>query len=241
MNTANTRSHGRGSAGSPDLIEPKGPFFWTIQDIRRIINIDNRWVASLVLLLLLAIPGPSRAQDRMEGSPTTSWSIEVDPATFAFDGWSAHLRMKPASCDRLLVGAGVYAMDLPSMMVDLKADNRDQGWDVRLDLGAGIFAEHHFREVNRGFLLGAQVGVQRYQLGNDALPGAAEHTDLLVMGYGGYSIRPFSVPVYLKAWAGLGYTTLIAGDDQLGDLQYTVGPVAAFATFHIGYTLEGRP
>jgi hypothetical protein len=54
-------------------------------------------------------------------------SLEIDPATFAFGRYGAHIRFQPKSCDHLLFGAGVFAMDMPDVLVNLNEKKQRYG------------------------------------------------------------------------------------------------------------------
>ena len=41
---------------------------------------------------------------------------------------------------------------------------------------------------------------------------------------------------YIKPWAGIGYTSKIAGTNQLEGKEYNIAPITMFATLHVGYT-----
>lgn len=172
----------------------------------------------------------ARAQDKAKVS------VEIDPATFVFNGYGVHLRLQPKNSAHLLVGIGAYAMDFPDLLVDLNENNKDQGWQVRLNQGIGFFAEHHFNQVNKGWFVGGQAGVQTYKIEQDFIEGDAKYTNLLIMGHGGYSFKPFNNGLYIKPWAGIGYTRKISGENSLGGKEYDIAPVTMFATLHIGYT-----
>jgi len=166
----------------------------------------------------------------------TKFSIEIDPATFAFKGYSAHFRIQPKNCDHLLFGVGIYAMDMPSVFVDFNKKNKDKGWDVRINNGIGLFGEHHFTEVNRKWFVGAQMSIQEYKIENENITGSEKFTNFLAMGYFGYTIKPFKNNLYIKPWAGIGYTSKISGNNSLGTSEYDIAPISMFATLHIGYT-----
>jgi hypothetical protein len=166
----------------------------------------------------------------------TSVSLEIDPATFAFNGYSAHLRVAPAGTDHLLVGAGVYAMDMPSFLVNLNKNNKDLGWNVRLNLGTGLFGEYHFKEVNRKAFAGFQVSIQEFKISNESLENEEQFSNLLFMAYSGYTFKPFDFNFYIKPWAGIGYTSKVSGKTVLGDLDYDIAPITMFFTLHLGYT-----
>ena len=93
-----------------------------------------------------------------------------------------------------------------------------------------------FSEVNKKFFVGGQVGVQQYKIENTALNGNSKFSNLLVMGYAGYTIKPFKNNFYIKPWAGIGYTSKIAGTNQLEGKEYNIAPITMFATLHVGYT-----
>jgi hypothetical protein len=193
-------------------------------------NIIKGLIASLILV------GSLKSQSLKAQEQKAKWSIEVDPATFVFNGYSAHLRVQPKHSKHLLVGAGVYAMDLPDLIVNLNSNNKDQGWKSRIDLGYGLFAEHYFSEVNRKWFIGGQLSIQNFKLEKENTPGSSSYSNGLIMAYGGYSWAPFQFPLYLKFWAGLGYTSKISGENDLEGIEYDIAPLTSFATLHIGYT-----
>ncbi len=166
----------------------------------------------------------------------TEFSLEIDPVTFGFRGYSLHLRVKPKNSDHLLIGVGAYAMDMPTALVDFNPNNIDKGWKLRLNQGYGAFGEYHFSEVNKKWFMGAQTSIQEYKIQNETIEGSEKFTNFLLMAYGGYTFQPFKFNLYIKPWAGIGYTTKIAGNNSLGNLAYDISPIIPFATLHIGYT-----
>ena len=164
-------------------------------------------------------------------------SLEIDPATFVFSGYSAHLRIQPAGSKHLLLGVGVYAMQLPQLIVDLNPENKDKGWSSKIQLGYGLFGEYFFGKVNQRWFIGGQASLQNYQVENEANVSKMTFTNLLLMSYGGYVWTPFKTKqVYFKPWAGIGYTTKISGENQIAEQTYNIAPVTMFATLHVGYT-----
>ncbi|MCB9559189.1 MAG: hypothetical protein H6709_24305 [Kofleriaceae bacterium] len=162
--------------------------------------------------------------------------VETDPATFALGGFAAHLRVRPGP-RHLVVGAGAYALDLPALLVDARAANRDAGWQVRLT-GAAGFVDHYLAAAPRGWFVGVEVAVQRYRYRNDDVPGMEAATvDLLVMPRAGYQWRPFAAGFYVLPWLGLGYAAEVAGDRRVGDREYAASPVVPYAAVHLGWEL----
>lgn len=176
------------------------------------------------------------AQTGEQEENKTKFSFEIDPATFAFGGYSAHLRIQPKNSKHYLFGFGVYAMDLPDPFVNINKNNRDEGWKVRINQGYGLFGEHHFTEVNKKWFVGSQLSVQEFKIEKDFTDGNEKFTNLLFMVYGGYTWKPFKNNLYLKPWGGVGYTTKISGENTLGNNEYDISPISVFATLHIGYT-----
>lgn len=168
----------------------------------------------------------------------TELSVEIDPITFAAGGYSAHLRIKPKMWEHILLGGGIYAMNMPQPIVNMNPENKNQGWQVRLNLGLGAFGEYFFSETNKKFFVGLQSGYQEYQISNREIEGHEKFGNVLFMGYGGYSLQPFKFPLYFKGWAGVGYTSQVSGENVLNGKEYQVAPVTMFATLHIGYTFK---
>ncbi len=169
-------------------------------------------------------------------SHKTKYSLEVDPITFAFKGYSLHVRVQPKKTDHLLIGLGIYAMNMPKALVNLNKLNRDKGWDVRINRGYSLFGEYHFNEVNRKWFVGSQIGIQEFKILIDHSVNTEQFQNLLAMGYFGYTFTPFENNFYIKPWAGLGYTTKLSGSQVLGEAQYNIAPITSFLTIHVGYT-----
>jgi hypothetical protein len=170
----------------------------------------------------------------------TKFSIETDPSTFALKGYAIHIRIQPASCKRFLIGAGSYGLTLPDKMVDLNKNNRSEGWDVKIKSAYALYGEYYFKEANRGWFVGEQVGLQNFKISNDQEQSAvaADFRNLLLLTYIGYSWHPYKGRFYIKPWAGLGYTNKITGSTTVGTKVYDVAPLFPFVTFHVGYTFR---
>ena len=164
-------------------------------------------------------------------------SVETDPATFVFGGYAFHLRGAPAAASHWVFGLGAYAMNFPDLFVDLNPENRDEGWEVRLQRGWGFFAEYYFDPRRRGWYVGGQLATQRFHVRNEAAPGAkGRFTNVLIMGQAGYRWFPLGArTLYVQPWAGLGYTSPVSGDRRAGGERYDVAPILPFFTVHLGY------
>ena len=192
----------------------------------------NKLIIVSVLLTIAVFQTNAFAQQSK-----TRISLEIDPATFVFSGYSAHIRVQPSNTQHVLVGAGVYAMQLPDLIVDLNPKNQGKGWTSKIKLGYGLFGEYYFDEVNQSWFVGGQVSLQDYQITNIENDSEANFTNFLLMAYGGYVWKPFQKsPFYLKPWAGVGYTTKISGGARINEKEYDIAPITMFVTLHLGYT-----
>jgi hypothetical protein len=168
---------------------------------------------------------------------TTTFSIEIDPSTYLLKGYSFHVRIKPSSCERWMIGVGTYGLDLPDMLVNLNPDNRNEGWNARIRSAYSLYGEYYFKQANQRWFIGEQIGIQNFRVKNDqeSNAGSADFSNMLLMTYFGYSWHPGAGGFYIKPWAGLGYTNQLSGSTTVGNLHYDVAPIFPFVTFHIGY------
>lgn len=183
----------------------------------------------------VSIVHTSSAQE-LQSENITTYSIETDPSTFVLKGYAFHVRVKTKNAKHMVWGAGTYALDMPDIIVDLNANNKDAGWNVRINSAYSLFGEYYFKEANSKWFAGLQVGVQNYKNTNDFIPNkTSKYSNLLVMPSIGYNWQPFSFPMYLKPWMGIGYTTQLSGDNSIDEEEYNIAPLIPFLTLHIGY------
>ncbi len=201
-------------------------------------NTKIKSISFAILAFLCLSVSKIEAQDSNKNHENkTTFSIETDPSTFAFGGYAFHFRIKPKNCNHLLIGAGTYGMNMPDFLINMNADNKDKGWNVRINSAYSLFGEYYFKEANKLWFVGLQAGVQNYKNTIDNIPGKeSKYSNLLVMPSVGYNWQPFSFPFYVKPWFGLGYTSKISGNNAIDQLTYTISPLTPFITVHIGYT-----
>ncbi len=190
----------------------------------------------VTIALMVATNFTALGQQTAQNTAKAELSVEVDPSTFVFRGYGVHIRYKPKNCNHLLLGVGAYAMDMPKMLIDMNSNNKNKGWAVRINNAVGLFAEHHFSEVNKKWFVGLQAGVQQFKISNDFETDNQKYTNGLALVYGGYTWQPWQSGFYIKPWAGVGYTSKIGGSSSLGTKKYDIAPITMFATLHLGYT-----
>ncbi|HID37881.1 MAG TPA: hypothetical protein EYP39_11015 [Ghiorsea sp.] len=85
----------------------------------------------------------------------TKYEVEIDPSTFALNGYAFHARILPESMPQWRLGAGIYSMEFPDIFIDMNSKNKGLGWSVTLDQGIGLFAEYFFKTREKGWYVRA--------------------------------------------------------------------------------------
>lgn len=203
-------------------------------------NLKIKSISIALLVIFCLSITKSEAQDTNKNPENkTTFSIETDPSTFALGGFAFHIRIKPKNSQHLLIGAGTYATDFPGFLVNMNSENKDKGWNVRINSAYSLFGEYYFKEANENWFMGLQTGVQIYKNTNDNIPDKeSKYSNVLIMPSIGYNWQPFSFPLYVKPWIGLGYTSKISGSNSIDDLSYDISPIVPFITLHVGYTFN---
>lgn len=192
----------------------------------------------LALVAFFLLTGNHLQAQEITPESKTTLSVETDPVTFLFKGYALHIRIKPKNSKRLAVGAGLYALDMPSFLVNMNKENRNKGWNVRIHHAVSLFGEYYLGEANNKWFVGLQAGIQNFTNTNDLNPGEkSSYNNLLIMPSIGYNWRPFQkIGLYIKPWLGIGYTTRISGNNSINTQKYSIAPVTNFVTLHVGYT-----
>ena len=192
---------------------------------------------AIVLLSIISFSSTTLLAQEKTTTNKTTFSLETDPSTFLFKGYAFHIRIKPKNSNHFIIGAGTYALDLPSLMVDMNKDNKNKGWNVRINSAVSLFGEYYLEEANKKWFVGLQTGVQNFKNTNDYIPNKeSKYSNLLIMPSIGYSWHPFQSPLYVKPWIGIGYTSKISGDNSIDNSNYSIASLLPFVTLHVGYT-----
>lgn len=194
----------------------------------------------------------SSNQTKKEQTPPSKhqFLIEVDPLPYLLGGMGGHFGWTPKNNKHLAYGVGlVVGPEFPDAMHNMNANNRDQGWNLKVNQGAGLWAHYYFKRTNKGWFTGLQVFTQEMELSNDNFPGQSDRTNVLMLaiptGYVWYPIEHFNL--YLRPWAGFGFQKVIKStfepgkvtpEMNVGNKEYHLPPFVPFATFHIGYSFE---
>jgi hypothetical protein len=166
----------------------------------------------------------------------TKISIETDPATFAFEGYAAHVRVNPKGMEKWRLGVGLYSLKFPDELVSLNPENKDKGWNVELSQGLGIFSEYYFGDSAKGGYVGLQVALQEYSIENDNSIGQdTSYNNILIIPSFGYRWFPTDHAFYVTPWIGVGYTSKVSGENKIDDQSFDIAPILTFAAVHIGY------
>ena len=197
-----------------------------------------KMISLATLTVICLATSKVKAQDAATENKTT-FSIETDPSTFVFKGYAFHFRIKPKNSKHLVIGAGTYGLDLPTIMVDMNKDNKDKGWNVRINSAYSLFGEYYFKDANAKWYIGLQAGIQNFKNTNDNIANKeSKYSNLILMPSIGYNWQPFKFPMYVKPWFGVGYTSKLSGSNSIDNLEYNISPLVPFVTLHVGYTFN---
>jgi len=189
-----------------------------------------------IILIFFCIPYGANAQENTSDNKSI-FALETDPSAFVFNGYAFHFRFKPKKAKHILVGMGTYGLDLPEIMIDMNKKNKNQGWNVRINSAFSIFGEYYFSKANFNWFTGMQIGIQNFKLRNEKFSGSTTHfKNLILMPSIGYNWKPFSNAFYLKPWLGLGYNSILSGNQRIEDHHYDLGSLVPFLTLHVGYS-----
>ena len=179
----------------------------------------------------------------IDAQNVTKISVETDPLTYAYKGYSVHLKVNPTGAEKVLLGYGMLIgslfteTKLPDFFINLNKKNKDKGWDVNIRGSYSLFFEYYFTTANEKWFIGQQSGIHLFRIENQSVPDThSDFNQLMLMAYGGYVWHPFSSSLYIKPWFGVGFSPKINGINKVDNNEYNVSSITLFATFHIGYT-----
>jgi hypothetical protein len=149
--------------------------------------------------------------------------------------WRPRVDVEPAAWflafPRVLLSTGAYAFDMPAMLMTMTGEDPD-AWDGRLSLGAGVFADVFVGEhVDRGWVVGAQLGMQRYEVVDRATMERHQFDCALLLLRAGYEWHPRGLGGYIFPWVGAAITPEVGGDSG----AYDPRPVVPYVTLDLGW------
>lgn len=178
----------------------------------------------------------------------STFSIEIDPIVpLALKGIGGHFIWQPKKSKHLVFGFAFIALGkMPDFILNSNNQNKNKGWNYKINQGFGLESEYYFKQVNQGLFSGIQLFTQEINITNDNVPTVKEHRTNIGMAVAtiGYKWYPFKKKhFYLKPWAGIGYSNIIKGafsskiipNTIVGSYEYNIQKITPFATIHIGY------
>ena len=114
----------------------------------------------------------------------------------------------------------------------MNPNNKDEGWDQRLDQGYGLFIDYYFNEKRSGTFIGMQLAHQKYDITKNSKD--ATYNTLLTMVHIGYNYT-FYNNFYIKPWIGVGYNHKTSGSSTINGEEFDVAKIVVFPTVHLGY------
>ncbi len=202
-------------------------------------------IITIVIMLITSFHSQAQTVTIIRKS---SFSFEIDPIVpIALQGIGGHFIWQPKQSKHFVYGLAIIVKaSMPEFIMNLDAKNKNQGWHYKINQGMGVEAEYYYSKPNQKWFSGIQLFTQEINLTNNNEPQINQHrTNIgMVVLTSGYKWYPFEkIGLYLKPWAGIGYTGIIqeAFSDKVipntivGSHEYHIQPFTPFATVHIGY------
>ncbi len=162
-------------------------------------------------------------------------SVEIDPSTFAFSGYSAHVKYHFAESWEL--GLGTYAMTFPNALGSLAISPNSSATTLKITSAYGVFLDRYLFQKSEGLFVGFQLATHNYQLSDSGTPGTnTTYTATLFMPRLGYKYQFTNSGLYILPWVGAGYVAPSNSNPSVGSQNYKVNSVLSFATLHLGYS-----
>lgn len=191
-------------------------------------------MTKLIALVIVLTAATARADD----APSWKVSVDTDPTTFAFDGFSGWVMTKPAHTEHVRFGIGGFGLQFPSFLTPHLNGTGEDGWtlDVRAVMG---FAGYMFGDRS-GLYVGAYSGYLQSRHRRDDSPGmTASEDNLTVLPTVGYQWFPFHrgalAGAYLQPWAGATIWIPVGGSTTVGTHTFKDPHIIPIAAFHVGY------
>lgn len=173
--------------------------------------------------------------------------VEVDPIPYALGGFVGHFGWSPKTIESFTFGLSVIGgLEFPDAYINIEKENRDKGWNLKVNQGIGVWAHYYFKRKNKGWFTGLQLFTQEFKLTNDNYPGEVNRTNTVSTAFQiGYLWYPFKKGgLYFRPWGGFGFQNAIGAsfepgevtkDMRIGEDTYKLTRFMPFATLHIGY------
>jgi hypothetical protein len=183
----------------------------------------------LLLIALLTVSAPASAED-------WRFSIDTDPTTFAFSGFSGWLMTKPAGVDHFRFGVGGFGLEFPSFLTPHLNRTGEDGWTLNVRAVMG-FAGYQFGG-RKGLYVGAYSGYLESRHTRSDASGTADRHNVTILPAVGYQWFPFDdgalKSVYVQPWAGATVWIPVGGTTTLGMHTFKDPYVIPLAAAHVG-------
>ncbi len=163
-------------------------------------------------------------------------SVETDPATFAFGGYAAHIRVQTDGSP-WVIGLGTYSLEFPGLMKGLVISPSSDNLTVKLKSGFGLFVDRYLSSSkNEGLFVGVQLAHHALELiDKNVAGGVVKYNAVIIMPRVGYRWNIGTSGLYLLPWAGVGYVSLVGDDPKIGAQTYSAKQWLPFGTLHVGF------
>jgi hypothetical protein len=197
----------------------------------------HRVLVPLLVAYSITSTSLAHADDVVSAAKPWRLSIDTDPSTFAFNGFSAWVMTKPRGTEHLRLGVGTFGLEFPSFLVPTLNRGSEDGWDLTaravMAFGGYMFGDR------KGFYVGSYAGYLQSRHERDDMPGVAVRHNITVLPTAGYQWFPFSTGAlrgaYVQPWVGATIWFPVGGTSSLGTHEFKDPHVIPLAALHLGY------
>lgn len=195
----------------------------------------------LIAALLPALPAAADtdrpATPEVRDDAPLRVSVDTDPSTFLFGGYSGWVMAKPPGLHHLRIGVGGFGLDFPSALVPHLNRAGEDGWALRVR-AAMAFVGYQAGD-RAGFYVGAYTGYLESRHTRSDVMGTADRHNLTILPCVGYQWFPFATGAlrgaYVQPWAGATIWIPVGGTTSLGGHTFRDPYVIPIAAAHLGY------
>lgn len=199
---------------------------------------NSRTIILLVTLLTYAVPAAAddTAPLRVDAAPLRV-SVDSDPSTFLFGGFSGWVMAKLPGVHHVRIGAGGFGLDFPSVLVPHLNRTGEDGWNLSVRAAMGFVG--YQAGDRKGFYVGTYTGYLESRHSRSDMMGTADSHNITVLPCVGYQWFPFDSGAlkgaYLQPWAGATIWIPVGGTTTLGTHTFKDPYVIPIAAAHVGY------
>ncbi len=168
-----------------------------------------------------------------EASPRISIASDMTP--WFLQGYSGIVMLEPDGSD-LRLGFEAWGMRYPAALVDLYADNADEGWARRIALALAVYVDWHPAGAGEGWHVGGALDLLRSEVTREGATGSGQFWSGEILARGGYRWFPRQDwGLFVNPWLAAGPLVALQPPPTIDGETFVEPPVQALGTAHLGW------